>query len=231
VPDEPGWRVRVVPNKFPIVDAHEVVVLSPAHNRDFAALADTEAIEVVTMLRDRCAFHLRQGRMFAQAFVNHGRAAGASIEHPHAQVIALDTLPPRVRTRLGLFTPEAFGRDHRNVVTHGAFAVWCPPASPTPFVQRAALLDAGARFDELSDGGAKIVAVGLRDALARLATALGDVAYNAVVVTAPRDVDRPFHWWIEIVPRITVIGGFELGTGINVNVVPPADAARMLRDA
>src|SRR5262249_4282667 len=86
-PDAPGWRVRVVPNKYPIVDAHEVVMLSPAHNKDFGALDDAEAIDVVTMLRDRCAFHLAQGFAIAQPFVNHARAAGASIEHPHAQVI------------------------------------------------------------------------------------------------------------------------------------------------
>ena len=71
----------------------------------------------------------------------------------------------------------------------------------------------------------------LQDALARLHATSGEAAYNVVVHTAPRDVARPFHWWVDIVPRITVYGGFELGTGVLVNPAAPEAAAELLRDA
>ena len=58
-----------------------------------------------------------------------------------------------------------------------------------------------------------------------------NVAYNVVVHTAPRDDPRPFHWWVDIVPRVAVYGGFELGTGLWVNITAPEEAAKMLSDA
>src|SRR5882724_6755114 len=76
-PDSPGWRVRAVPNKYPLVGgtvhgAHEVVVLSPRHDADLAVLDAGAASEAMRMLRDRAAFHLDAGRVHAQAFINHG---------------------------------------------------------------------------------------------------------------------------------------------------------------
>jgi len=93
-PGSPGWRVRVFPNLYPIVSSHEVVVLSPDHTRSFARLDVTQTVEVMTVLRDRVARQLAAGNPYAVAFVNHRRAAGASIAHPHAQVVALDFAPP-----------------------------------------------------------------------------------------------------------------------------------------
>ena len=95
-PDTPGWRVRVVPNLYPIVDAHEVVVLSPDHFRPFGALDGTGAAEVLTMLRDRVATHLANGRAATVAVLNHRRDAGASLPHPHAQVLGTNVVPPAI---------------------------------------------------------------------------------------------------------------------------------------
>ena len=72
------------------------------------ALADTAATDVLLMLRDRSRFHLAHGCRYAQAFVNQGKNAGASIEHPHAQLVALDLVPPRVQVRLDRFAPHRF---------------------------------------------------------------------------------------------------------------------------
>ena len=89
-PDTPGWRIRVFPNLFPIVETHEVIALSPAHGRSLARLDDDEVVELFTVMRDRVRAHLLAGHAYAVAIVNHLRPAGASIEHPHAQVFALD---------------------------------------------------------------------------------------------------------------------------------------------
>ncbi len=248
---EPGWRVRVFPNLYPIVGgadaktgstgAHEVVVLSPNHARAFGSLSHDEAVEVMTMLRDRARAHAAAKREHVQVLINHGRTAGASIAHPHAQVVALDFVPPAVTVSIERFgdakrdpvlTDLAEGiKAEQGVVVGDQVAAWCPSASVSPFEVRVAAIAAGARFDEAADAQVLGVAVVLRDVLAALASELGDPAYNVVVHSADTKTAAGYHWWVEVVPRVAVVAGFELGTGIYVNSVDPADAATRLRAA
>jgi UDPglucose--hexose-1-phosphate uridylyltransferase len=107
--------------------------------------------------------------------------------------------------------------------------VWCPVGSPTPFFARVAARDAGPRFDESPDAELQAVADAVQATVASLQRLLGDVAYNLVVETAPRELRSEFHWWIDIIPRLTVVAGFELGTGMWANIVAPDDAAAALR--
>lgn len=244
-PDTPGWRVRVVPNLYPLVGdgvdgAHEVVVLSPAHTADFGSLGDTAAVEAFTAVRDRARHHLDHGLVHAQPFVNHGRAAGASIAHPHAQLVALGIVPPRVDVLLDRFAAAGVdlvvdaiddARDRKLVVADTDAVTWCPPASPSPFFVRCATVAAGPRFDLAGDDEISTIALAIRDALAAIQRVLGDLAYNVVVNTGPRDDPRLFHWWVDVVPRLTVIAGFELGAGLFVNVVTPEAAVDALVDA
>ena len=249
-PDTPGWRVRVVPNLYPIVGggnagpgatgAHEVVVLSPAHDKSFAQLDTAQATEVLTVLRDRVRHHLGAGHAFVQVAINQGRAAGASIEHPHAQLVALDLVPPAVAQAVERF--EDSGRDLVMAdldaagdglrLVDGPVAAWCPRAGSTPYEVRVAARVAGSRFDETGDADVQLFAGTTRSVLARLAAAGGDAPYNLVVHTAPAGASaRSFHWYVEVQTRITVPAGFEQGTGILVNTVPPEVAARDLREA
>jgi UDPglucose--hexose-1-phosphate uridylyltransferase len=233
-PDGPGWQVRVFPNLYPIVEAHDVVVLSPDH-RSLALLDDREAITVVRMLRDCVHTHLEAGHVYGVAIVNHLEAAGASIAHPHAQVFALDVVPRAVDDALarvreaGIDLVLADAARDDLVVTRGrGVTLWCPDASAAPYQLRLAHDEAGARFDLTPDAVLDSVAVALRDALHRLREALGDVPYNVVAHTAPRD-GEPFHWYVEITPRLSVPAGFEQATGILVNTTPPDQAAAALR--
>ena len=249
-PDSPGWRVRVVPNLYPIAGgpdagasatgAHEVAVLSPDHDRSLGELADDQAVEVLTVLRDRARAHSEDGRAHVQVLVNQGRAAGASIAHPHAQVVALDFVPPAVSVATERFA--AAGSDlvlddlsdanarSQCVVSGPEVAAWCPTGSASPFEMRISALNASGRFDEASDGQVLGVAIVLRDVLAAMGTALGNVPYNVVVHTAHTAVRASFHWWVEVRPRVSVVAGFELGTGVLVNTVAPEVAAARLRE-
>jgi len=234
-PDTPGWRVRVVPNKFPIVGdgvggAHEVVILSPAHDGDIGRLSPAAVTEAFTAMRDRAQVHLAQGCAHAQVFVNHGKASGASIEHPHAQVVALDFVPPRVARRMERFTTDAFTADREHVIFDNHAIAWCPRAPTTPYAARVSLPDASARFDEATDAQVGVLAGALHDIVLRVQAVLGGVAYNLVVQTAPPIHGGPFQWWVDVVPRVSLYGGFELGTGCWVNIVAPAAAADALRN-
>jgi UDPglucose--hexose-1-phosphate uridylyltransferase len=241
LPDGPDWRVRVVPNLYPIVGdgvagAHEVVILSPAHDCDLAGIGADRARDVLLALRDRARFHLDQGLVHAQPFVNHGKGAGASIEHPHAQLVVIDHVPPRVGSRL-----QRFADAGRNLVRAemkqaaqifaGDVPAWCPPGATKSFLCRLALVEGGARFDDATDDEIAAVAAALQDLLARMHRLLGGVPYNVVVESAPRAHDGQFQWWIDVVPRLTVVAGFELGTGLWVNVMPATDAAEALASA
>ena len=272
-PDTPGWRVRVVPNLYPIVGsaaggravgeevngvpgddggragasevtgitgAHEVVILSPAHDRHLGLLTADTAVEAFAVLRDRVPHHLGSGLLHAQAFVNQGRQAGASIEHPHAQVVALGFVPPEVRAEQDRFVST--GRDlvaealaaHRSSalsVIDGPAVAWCPPASASPFEVLVAHRSTRARLDEAPDPEVAVVARAANEVLARIHSALGDVAYNLAIHTAPGGAPPGGHWYVRITPRVSVTAGFEHATGVFVNVVPPEVAAAALRDA
>ncbi|HEY5170181.1 MAG TPA: galactose-1-phosphate uridylyltransferase, partial [Acidimicrobiia bacterium] len=81
------------------------------------------------------------------------------------------------------------------------------------------------------DDEARAVGNALRDAIASIRLVIGDVAYNVMIESAPRDHAGPFRWWVDVVPRVTVAAGFELASGLSVNIVAPADAAAALRAA
>jgi UDPglucose--hexose-1-phosphate uridylyltransferase len=233
-PDGPGWEVRAFPNLYPIVDAHEVVVLSPDH-RSFADLDDDQATHVVRVLRDRVHAHLSAGHVYGVAIINHLKGAGASIAHPHAQVLALELVPRAVEEALARFRTAGIDLvtadvlDDHVVQSSDQVTTWCPPASSSQYLLRLAHEAAGECFDRADDPTIGAVALALRDALRRVRAALGDVPYNVVVHTAPHDA-RPFHWYVEVTPRLSVIAGFEQATGILVNTVPPDQAAEVLRE-
>jgi UDPglucose--hexose-1-phosphate uridylyltransferase len=245
--------VRVVPNLYPIVggpDAgpgaggvHEVVVLDPDHSRDLGRLTDAGVEELFTVLRSRARTHAAAGLAHVQVLVNYGRAAGASIAHPHAQVIATEVVPPLVRSGLDRFAhartdvvaadfAASEGQSGRGR-SDGAPAawVWCPWGGASPYETRVSAPDAGLRLEDAADGALTAVACATRDVVAALASVLGDPAYNVVVHNAPATGDAPYHWYVTVVPRLGTVAGFELGTGLLVNTLSPADAAARLREA
>jgi UDPglucose--hexose-1-phosphate uridylyltransferase len=253
-PGGPGWRVRVFPNLFPIIapdaapgatGAHEVIVLSPSHERDFAALTDAEAIEVMRVLRDRARHHADAGRAHVQVLVNHGRAAGASIAHPHGQLMALDLVPPAVVdaqarfARSDVVTEDLADAAARDLVViagsddgDGVAAAWCPWGSSSPAMVRVAVRDAGPNFERATDEQVDQTTRTVRRVLAGLAVDLGEPPYNVVVHSAPTAGGAQWaRWYVEVVPRVSFIAGFELGTGIFVNAASPESAAARLRDA
>jgi UDPglucose--hexose-1-phosphate uridylyltransferase len=261
-PDGPGWRVRVVPNKFPAfaggvrpgagapsrngglyraaptAGLHEVVVHSPDHAATLADLPEPAVARVLAAWRRRLAAH-RGGPFGAVVvIVNQGRTAGASLEHPHSQLFATARRPERVQAELDRLAGDgcaacamvAAERDGPRVVERaGGLLTLCPWASSAAF--EALLLPERhqARLEQADDDHA--LAAALRGLLGRLKVAARTRApYNLVLHTAPPGVEE-FHWHLHLLPRLTTFGGFELGTGIVINVVDPDRAAEALRAA
>ena len=194
----------------------------PPTTDSVADLDEDAVVEVFGVMRDRVAKQLADGHVHAHTFVNHGRPAGASIEHPHAQVVALDFIPPFTNHMLERFerTQRDLVRDAIDEARNGPYVIvddeivtWSPPASTASYTVRCALPFGRQRFDLAADREIRAVALGVKDVLRRLRAVLGDVPYNVVVHTAPGADERPFHWWIDIVPRLSVTAGFEHATG------------------
>lgn len=261
-PGAPGWRTRVFPNRYPIVDgppggadaradalrserpvggAHEVVVLSPDHRRSLGRLDRVQVIEAVTVLRDRARAHAADGRRYTQVLVNHGAQGGASLAHPHAQVIAVDLEPPAVREELARITPpegcvvcrEITRHDHdRGLVLVRATEaeLWCPWASGTAYEMLLAPRRHRTRFED-ADEELPAVAELLRDGVARLDRIVPGAPYNLAVHSRPAAVAEDYHWHVHVWPRLQREAGFELGSGLLVDVVEPQRATEELRAA
>jgi len=257
------WQVRVVPNLFPAFSGdepmtvsnlgpvytqasasgiHEVLVLAPEHDVGWADLDDRAAGLVMAALRDRMEEHARHAHVrYTQAIVNYGREAGASLLHPHGQLLGIPFVPGELAEERSGFmrfegscllctTCEAeLSAGHRVVIDDERVLVVCPYWSGQPFEM---LIIPKEHETHLSRSApADIVSVGraLRTALERLRRVVGDVAYNVVFHTAPHHQrDEHFHWHVHVVPRLTSVAGFEQGTGVLINIVSPETAAQQL---
>ena len=95
--NKPGWKIRVIPNLFPITDVHEVVIHSPDHNKNIEDLSHPEVEEILKTYINRFNFLKTKGKVFI--FCNQSLSSGASLIHPHSQItvvpngIPAETLP------------------------------------------------------------------------------------------------------------------------------------------
>jgi UDPglucose--hexose-1-phosphate uridylyltransferase len=225
----------------PADGVHEVIVSSPRHVTALAELDAEELAGAMAAWRTRMAAHSAEASL-VHLIVNEGPEAGASLEHSHAQLYALPFVPAEVareRERHNAYNERTMGghlledvlveevrRRERLVAIDGEAALICPWASRSPFELRLLPRTAAARFEEDGRGAAL-----LHRALGALADLFGgQVQLNLWVRTAPRGTEE-FEWHLDIVPRLTTKAGFELGTGVDINVYPPERAAADLREA
>jgi len=250
-PDGPGWKVRVVPNKFPVFEGgHEVVVHSPRHDVPLHAQPVGEVADVVATYQRRVATLCAGGAAAVTVILNHGRAAGASLAHPHSQIFATPIVPPVLVSELEQFARyrvkydrcllcdvvRAAADEGSRLVFDGPVVAWAPGASRWPYEVR---LAPRAHEPDFLRAEPEAVAVALKRALSAIATTTGDAPLNAWLHTVPCRPDtpehgdpvQPFHWHIEVAPRLTTLAGFELGTGIAIDTVEPREAAARLRAA
>jgi UDPglucose--hexose-1-phosphate uridylyltransferase len=221
---------------------HEVVINSPRHVTALAQLDDSELSAAVAGWRERMRAHAEQAA-YVQLILNEGKEAGASLEHSHAQLYALGFVPAQVareRERFVSYNQHTMGGDllaeiaseevrrkERLVAIDDDALLICPWASRSPFELRIIPRQPAPSFE--SDGE---VGVGmLRTALRAMEGRFGQVPQlNAWTLTAPRGADE-FHWHLDIAPRIGIRAGFEMSTGVELNVFPPERAAAELREA
>lgn len=221
--DTHGWEVRVVPNLYPITDIHEVIIHSPSDTDDMERLPVEHITKVLRAYRDRFRAHERDGHVLI--FCNHGLHAGASLTHPHSQLVVI----PR-QINLDTLTREPVA----NVVEENtSYITYCPDFSQWPFEVWIGPKAQGEMFGDTTDGLLPDLAHVLKKALQRIEAIYNDPHFAAIHSGIPFGYNfyiyHGVNWYIRIVPRFIHRAGFELGTGLNVNIVDPQEAAERLK--
>lgn len=278
IPNTPGWEIRIVPNKFPAliiegevnrtgmgvfdmmsgIGAHEVIVETPRHTENLPDMSDEQVEKVLWAYKQRIVDLEKDKRFrYILVFKNYGTAAGASLSHPHSQLIATPITPRYVKLELTnsreyflekercIFCDiirQELGAGERLVYENEFFVVIAPFASRFPFELWLLPRRHEFGFQVMPDEERLLLARCLKDILKRLKKTLNDPPYNYVLHTAPNPIPRPgkpdywgtitydYHWHIEIIPRLTKMAGFEWGSGLYINPTSPEEAAKYLRE-
>ncbi len=265
--DAPGWWIRTVPNKFPAlriegelektsgsvftsmtgIGCHEVVIESPDHERPIALLETGQVMELLEMYRSRLADLTKDRRFkYILIFENHGAEAGASLEHPHSQIIATPMIPVYVAGELrgaehyfsdmggeciyDAIINEELSQSRRVVFENRSFVCLAPFASKYPYELMILPRRHASSFVECTNREMADLADILRNTLSSLYRVLEDPPYNFYIHTAPVNTrEHPFyHWHIEIIPRVSKLAGFERGTGFYINSLSPENATKQI---
>jgi UDPglucose--hexose-1-phosphate uridylyltransferase len=266
---EKDWKLRVIPNKFPAlapmnedevrinttgylrwmdgIGNHEVLIEHPSHNLTIATMDPSIVLNVLKSYQIRLKSLMELSYIESVIiFRNHGTRAGASLLHPHSQIIALPIIPRDVIARMN--ESIRYQEEHREcifcrvmksemedgsriIIDSKHFVVFVPYAAYSPFSMWlypkrhcSSFLDVTA--EELAE-----MSTVLRQALRKLYYGLNDPDYNYIIRSSPKGYQNSafFHWYMTIVPRMTRTAGFELGSGMYINPSIPEENAAYLK--
>jgi UDPglucose--hexose-1-phosphate uridylyltransferase len=266
--NQSGWTLRVVPNKFPAlrvegelerqgeglydkmngVGAHEVVIETPDHMLTSGDLTEKQVEDIFWAFRDRIVDLRKDVRLrYIIVFKNYGEGAGATMEHPHSQIIALPVVPKRVREELDgakryydyrerciycdILRQDAEGGT-RVILDTEHYLVISPYASRFPFETWVIPKKHSSHFENIEIPEVKNLGWVQRALIRKIDKVLEKPAYNLMIHSAPiqEGAMAHYHWHIEIIPKLTKVAGFEWGTGFYINPTPPEEAAKFLRE-
>lgn len=217
--NKPGWKVRVIANAFPITDFHEVIILSPHCEMQIQDLPVKNFHYILTAYRERYNFYRKKGQVII--FSNHGELAGASISHPHSQLVLIPS-----QINLDTLSREPLN----NVVEENKFFnVYCPDFSQWPYEIWIAAKKEGTVFGDITDEEIVDLAPLMQKILKRLEAIYAEHPVSHLPFGYNFYIHPKENWYIRIIPRFVHRAGFELGTGLSVNIVDPADAALRYR--
>jgi UDPglucose--hexose-1-phosphate uridylyltransferase len=266
--DGNGWKVRAVPNLYPAlasvgervrtvegiyrtmtgVGIHEVIIEHPRHNMTTALMSRHEVADIFRAYRSRYREIRKDPRIECIIiFKNYGESAGASLEHPHSQLVATPIVPAQVRDRIQdaihfsddtgecVFCDmlkQELAAQVRIVYDSEHFVAFVPYAALSPFHLWLFPKRHSSSFDDSTDPEIDDLALNLKTVLAKLYHGLGNPDFNYCIRSVPTDEQKTdyFHWYLAIIPKVSRTAGFELGSGIFVNTALPEASAKFLRE-
>jgi UDPglucose--hexose-1-phosphate uridylyltransferase len=260
VEQDPRWQIRVVPNRFPAVATdeetksehesrlgrslalpqspahgkHEVLIESDQHDADWLSMSPEHLARILTVIGLRIAAWRSDPRIvYAQVFKNVGSRAGASLAHPHLQLVGLSFVPRQIKQMVmrseeyrrehGCGYQQILWQRHPELIVHqdDGLLTLCPPVSRVPY-ELWIVPTEEIPYDQLPT--LKLA----QSVLSKQKQTVGEVAHNIVWHLPPFGAD-PTNWRLEIIPRLTTFAGLELGAGVYINPVRPETAVERLR--
>jgi UDPglucose--hexose-1-phosphate uridylyltransferase len=272
-PDQKKWRVLVMPNKYPAVSHDDVTTGKPLHakgfhhgmyyaktgvgehdlivtrdhDKNFADIDLATAVKVFEFMQDHYHAAMKDGcSEYVVPFFNWGATAGASIWHPHYQIMSLPAVPAHTVTslenakryfakhkrciRCDVVTLEQ--REGTRIVAENAGAIAIAPYAPKMQFEVAVMPKRhSSYFRDASVTQLRDVAAVLQSVMKQLRKNANDPDLNFFIHDAPLGPKKYayHHWHIEVLPRVSTPAGFEFSTGMYINTVPPEKAAEILR--
>jgi len=260
------WSIIVIPNKYPaftrqggldirkrglhnLMNAYGTaeVVVTRHHTRQIAEFNLEEIKELIDVYQARYVDIMKEPHInYISIFHNHGVEAGASVAHPHSQIIAMPVIDPKIKRSLrgakdyfkhhkkcGHCQMNKWDREHseRLIFENEEFLVVCPFASKTAFEISITPKEHLPYFERISDAQKKLLAEAFFVAMRKLNKGLIDPPYNFYLQTAPCDGRNHdyYHWHWVIAPKTATMAGFEMSTGIEISTIEPEKAAEYLK--
>ncbi|MBI4119235.1 MAG: DUF4921 family protein [Parcubacteria group bacterium] len=266
--DGRDWELQIIPNRYPAVShekiiavaakhgpypvlpgvGHHDLVITRDHDKNFPKLSLVRANLVFRAFRDRYLMLLNDEYLaYVSIFHNWGVGAGASIYHPHYQMIAIPVVPPDIEHSLEgssnyyaenkkcvhcVMIDWELKEKKRLIYENKRAVAFAPFVSREPFEVRIFPRKHLSYFENTLDEDLWGVVDCLQHVLKKIEKNLHDPDYNFFIHTAPIQLKKAYghyHWHIEVLPKISVSAGFELGTGVEITVVDPNEAAKILR--
>ncbi|RJQ29256.1 DUF4921 family protein [Candidatus Parcubacteria bacterium] len=267
-PDEEKWEMILIPNKYPALthtplcaperrhgpnsyaagSGHHDLLVTRDHHKNFSNLSVAEGVRLFEVLQERYRT-LASDRclLYTATFFNWGAGAGASLYHPHYQILTLPVVPTHVQHSLEgsrryfqkhgrcphCATIAWERKEKKRVIDENAGAISFSPFAPfEPFALKVLTKRHISSFEKTAKKDLRSIVQVLQSTLRRVTKYLHDPDYNFFIHTTPlkhRERYPYYHWHIEVTPKIQVPGGFEVSTGMDINVVDPDRAAAILR--
>lgn len=228
---------------------HEVIIETPEHEQVMATMAIAQVEDVFAAYLERFTTLAKDSRFESIVlFKNHGRNAGTSLHHPHSQVVAMPVTPKRIRDNIEIamghfdqygtciycdMIKSEIAAKERLVLQTDEYIAFVPYASRLPFETWVLPKIHQANYDEVGPEGNRALARVIKTILEKFYRSLSNPDFNYAIYSSPcREHGLEYyHWSLKIFPRITGLAGFEIGSGMSINVVVPEAAAKYLREA
>ncbi|MDO8743035.1 MAG: DUF4931 domain-containing protein [Candidatus Azambacteria bacterium] len=245
------WFLQIIPNKYPAVEPelgfHEIVIFRD-HNRYLAQFSKEEIQRILSAFRERyISLAKEKGVKYVSIFHNHGKEAGSTVPHPHSQILALPIVPSNVSHSIN--SSQRYFQKHKKcaycqvlnqelkekkrvIYENEKMVVIAPFASRAEFEVGIFPKKHSAYFEKIEEEELAYLADALQFAFSQIYKKLKDPAFNFFIHTAPAIKNQNYgyyHWHMEILPKFDIIGGFELGTGMDIITIAPEKAAEILR--
>lgn len=226
---------------------HEVIIETPDHSKTLALLSEADFDRVILTYRQRYDAVTSDPRVaHATLFRNHGERAGTSLDHPHSQIVGTPLIPPQIRDRMEnalrfydetgdciycSATADELVDESRVIAQSLDYVAFVPFAALTPFHIWIFPIRHTASFSETTEADLIGLARILRKVLRKIYFGLDNPDYNLSIRTPPREASgmRYYHWYVSVIPRVTRMAGFEIGSGMFINVALPEQSAEFLR--